>query len=71
MSTEVAVPDAANVDLHRPVVMSSISSNASITSQPLLGCPIRNRSYARIDDSSSHDGFLEGLPHVHARLDAR
>lgn len=69
MSTEVAVPDAVNVDIHRP--MSSISSNASITSQPLLGCPIRNRSYARIDDSSSHGGFLEGIPHVQARLDAR
>ena len=74
MSAQVAVPDVVNVDLHRPAVMSSISSDDSITSQPplhALGCPPRNPSYVRLDDSSSRSGFLERLPHANARLDAR
>ncbi len=73
MST-VAIPDTVNIDPHRPMAMSSISSNTPITSQPLhhsLGCPPRTSPYVRLDDSSLHGGLLEGLPHVRARLDAR
>lgn len=72
MSTKLAVSD--NIDLHRPLIMPSISSNTRMTSQPVhrsLGIPPRNSTYLRSDDSSVHGGFLEGMPHVRARLDAR
>lgn len=74
MSTQIAVPEGVNIDLHRPLVMSSISPDALITSQPVLhslGNSPLGPTYARSDDSSVHGGFLEGLPHVRARLDAR
>ena len=70
MSTKIAVPDVANTDLHRPLAMSSVSSNTLIPSQPVLhslGNPPLSPMYSRPDDSI----VLEGLPHVHARLDAR
>ncbi|KAI0001571.1 hypothetical protein BJV77DRAFT_968692 [Russula vinacea] len=65
MSTEIAGPDIVNIDLHRPLAMSSVSPNALISS----GNPPLGPTYPRIHDSS-HGGFLEGLPHVRARLDA-
>ena len=70
MSTKLAVSDVN--DLHRPLVMSSISPNTRKTSPQVhhpLGIP-RNPTYLRSDDSV-HGGFLEGMPHVRARLDAR
>jgi hypothetical protein len=66
MSTEIAGPDIVNIDLHRPSIMSSVSPNALMS----LGKPPLGPTYPRPDDSS-HGGFLEGLPHVRARLDAR
>jgi hypothetical protein len=80
MFTQLAVPDVVNVnmDLHRPLVnkvISSMSPNVPISSKPLLhslGYPPISPPYVRFDDSSSlHGSFLEGLPHVRARLDAR
>jgi hypothetical protein len=74
MSTKLAVSDVnVNVDLHRPLVMSSISPNTRKTPQTVhpLSIPPRNPTYLRSDDSSVHGGFLEGMPHVRARLDAR
>jgi hypothetical protein len=72
MSTEVAVPDVVIMDIHRPIAMSSISCSATITPQPLhsLG-PSRTPPKVRLHDSSIHGGFLEDMPHVRARLDAR
>jgi hypothetical protein len=71
MSTKLAVSDVnVNIDLHRPLVMSSISPNTRKTSHS-LSIPPRNPTYLRSDDSSVHGGFLEGMPDVRARLDAR
>lgn len=70
MSTKIAVPDVVNIDLHRPLVISSASPNALIASQPVLHSlanPPLSPTYPRPDDSS----VLDGLPHVRARLDAR
>jgi hypothetical protein len=73
-STIIMSTKLVNIDLHRPLVMSSISPNTRKTSQPVrrsLSIPPRNPTSLRSDDSSLHGGFLEGVPHVHARLDAR
>ena len=66
MSTEIAGPDIVKIDLHRPLAMSSVSSNALIS----LGKPPLGSTYPRPHDSPQ-GGFLEDLPHVRARLDAR
>ncbi|KAH9065704.1 kinase-like protein [Lactarius vividus] len=74
MSTEIAVPDVVNIDLHKSMSISSISSIASITSQPLLhslGSHARPPPSLRLDDSAVHSGLLEGIPHARAKLDAR
>ncbi|KAH9003978.1 kinase-like protein [Lactarius hatsudake] len=74
MSTEIAVPDvvaSVNIDLHKSM---SISSIASITSQPLLhslGSHARPPPSLRLDDSAAHGSLLEGIPHARAKLDAR
>ena len=68
MSTKLAVSDVN--DLHRPLVMSSISPNTRNTLHHPLGIPPRNPTCLRSDDSV-HGGYLEGMPHVRARLDAR
>ena len=74
MSTEVAVPDivaSVNIDLHKSMSLSSISS---ITSQPLLhswGSLPRSPPSLRFDDSAAHGSLLEGIPHARAKLDAR
>jgi hypothetical protein len=70
MSTKLAVSDVnVNIDLRPPLVMSSISPNTRKASRS-LSIP-RNPTFLRSDDSSLHGGFLEGIPHVRARLDAR
>ncbi|KAH9081610.1 choline kinase cytoplasm [Lactarius deliciosus] len=54
--------------------ISSISSLASITSQPLLhslGSHARPPPSLRLDDSAVHGSLLEGIPHARAKLDAR
>ena len=76
MSTEIAVPDvaSANTDLHKSMSISSMSSIASITSQPLLhslGSRSRTAPSLRLDDSATHGSLLEGIPHARAKLDAR
>ena len=74
MSTEIVVPDvvaSVNIDLHKSMSMSSI---ASITSQPLLhslGSHPRPTPSLRLDDSAVHGSLLEGIPHARAKLDAR
>ena len=69
MSTKLAAPDVnVNIDLHRPLAMSSISSNTRKSSHS-SGIP-RNSTYLCSDDSV-HGGVLEGMPHVRAQLDAR
>ncbi len=69
MSSKIVVPDVLNIDLRLPLVMSSITSNTRKTSQPVHHSLAP--TYLRPDDSSVHTGFLEGLPQVRARLDAR
>lgn len=69
MST-IAVPDVLSIDL-QPMAISSMASIASMASQPLLHSLGSPPPCLRLDDSSVHGSFLEGLPHVRARLDAR
>jgi hypothetical protein len=74
MSTEIVVPDVVNIDLHKSMSISSMSSIASITSQPLfhsLGGHPRPAPSLRFDDSAAHGSLLEGIPHARAKLDAR
>jgi hypothetical protein len=77
MSTEIAVPDvvaSVNIELHKSMSLSSISSIASITSQPLLhslGSLPRPPPSHRLDDSALHGSLLDGIPHARAKLDAR
>ncbi|KAI0275114.1 kinase-like protein [Gloeopeniophorella convolvens] len=77
MSTEIVGPDVVtpvSLDLHRSISMSSISSVASITSQASLhslgGLP-QSTASLYLDEPTAQGALLEGLPHVHARLDAR
>lgn len=77
MSTEIAVPDvvaSVNIDLHKSMSISPISSIASITSQPLLhslGSLPRPSPPLRLDDSAAYGSLLDGIPHARAKLDAR
>lgn len=77
MSTEIAIPDvvaSVNIDLHKSMSISSISSIASITSQPLLhslGSLSRPPPSLRVDDSAIHGSLLDGISHARAKLDAR
>ena len=69
MFTKLVVPDVnVDIDLHRPLAMSSISPNTRNSSHS-LGIP-RNPTYLCSDDSV-HGGVLEGMPHVRVQLDAR
>jgi hypothetical protein len=76
MFTEIALPDpidTINIDLHKSMSMSFVSPIAPVTSQSLhhpLGSAPRNPQSLCPDDSA-HSIFLEGLPHVRAKLDAR
>jgi len=77
MSTEFAVPDvvaSVNIDLHKSMTLSSMSSITSITSQPLLhslGGHPRPAPSLRLDDFAAHGPLLEGIPHARVKLDPR
>ncbi|KAI9509059.1 kinase-like protein [Russula earlei] len=62
MSTDIVLPDIVNVDFHRPIAISAVSSNASITPQTLFhSSRTTGAPYHRRDDSSV---YLDDIPHV-------
>jgi hypothetical protein len=73
MSTQVAVPDPIDSITHKSMSMSFMHPIDPITSQSLhhpLGAP-RHPQLFRPDDSAAQSSFLEGLPHVRTKLDAK
>jgi hypothetical protein len=72
MSTQVAIPDPIDAITHKSMSMSFIHPIDPITSQSLHH-PLapRNTQFLRPDDSAVQSSFLEGLPHVRTKLDAK